>query len=168
MTTTTPDTGEPTGYAAVAAEQSSHAYALHRMGEALRDLPDFRDTWICIQPGLPDAADENRATVDAIARALFGKDGADEVRKDGTAVHDADGRFGPIRVSITAVVPGPVDLKDAEIERLRAELAEARAATANAEAHLGTNGAVAEAKPDTYGLAVTGRATVPTPDGGCE
>jgi hypothetical protein len=77
-------------------------------------------------------------------------------------VHTADGLFGPIRVSITARVPGPPDERDDEIERLRAQVAELRGAE---DPDHGRTTAVAGAKPDTLGVAL-GRASAPDPDGG--
>jgi hypothetical protein len=153
--TTTPDTGEPTGYAATAAE-------LRRIADALETLPPVDEAPYVSLAILPEHTAE---AVDSVAQAVLGKPGKDE-RSDGgwrRIVHGGS-LAANVWVSVHATVPGPPDPKDIELERLRAELAEARAATANAEAHLGTNGAVAEAKPDTLGVAL-GRASVPTPDG---
>jgi hypothetical protein len=156
--TTTPDTGEPTGYAATAAE-------LRRIADALETLPGA-PAYVSLDIQTADrhgTREQIIAGVDAVAIAVLGEPGKTVLMSSGTWHHTVTKWTGshPARVNVSVYqsVPAP-DPKDAEIERLRAELAEARAATANAEAHLGTNGAVAEAKPDTYGVAL-GRAAVP-------
>jgi uncharacterized membrane protein YccC len=112
-----------------------------------------------IQPN-EDRADDAKtmAAVDAVATTLLDRTGELQKMSGGGCHYHAMGHRGPIRVSVYQGVTDPERQKlAAELEQLRAELAEARAATANAEAHLGTNGAVADAKPDTLLVAHTGR-----------
>jgi hypothetical protein len=141
-------------------ETASHAFALHELAEAMRELPDMLDTLIVFQPGWSvRAAADNRQRVDNLAQALFGKPGVDECSGSMWTRH-AEGKVGPLRVSITAYVPSPPDPRDAEIERLRAALANSAAGNVKdlgdftQYAPEGRTTAVAEAKPDTFGQAL--------------
>lgn len=99
--------------------RSGMAYAtgLKVVADALAGQPEIRDIWICLQT----PKGESTEALDALAMALFGRPGASEVGK-----HKADGTIGPLRVSLTQQVP---DERDAEIERLKAELAATRGAS---------------------------------------
>ncbi len=107
---------------------ASHAYALRVIAEALRDLPDPFDVWLCIQPVVPTAPHaSNRERVDTLALALLGEPGKDH-NGIGKRTRQADGRVGPVRVSITAAVPAPPDERDLRIAELERQLAEAKGA----------------------------------------
>jgi hypothetical protein len=81
----------------------------------------------------PDyGADETTrvALVDALSRAVLGRDAKDQEMSSGSWQHAADGARGPITVSVLTGIADPTKRdalaeKDAEIERLRAELANA-------------------------------------------
>lgn len=149
---TTVPTPEPEGYAVTAAE-------LRRIADALDTLPPVdRPPYVQLSI-LPE---KTVSTVNAVALAVVGKRG--EVERIGSEWYlIARNRSTPktnVHLSVQATVPGPPDERDAKIERLKADLAEARAATETAKSFLGTEGAVAEPKPDTLVVA-QGRASVP-------
>jgi hypothetical protein len=154
-------TPEPKGYAVTAAE-------LRRIADALDTLPPGDEPPFVLMSILPE---HTIGAVDAVALAVLGKTGDAQKGGDGW-FHLARGEHGRTSVIVTVQtnIPGPPDPKDAEIELLRDELAKALEAARTAESHLGTNGAVAQAKPDTFGMElaepdrhspVTGRASVP-------
>lgn len=113
--------GEPRSYAEVAAE-------LHRIANVLADLPGCPSyVSLGIQPGPRNGDNDSvTASVDAVARAVLGKPGKTERMSGGTWQRAADSWLGVMAVRIYDKVSGPPDERDAEIERLRSELAEAR------------------------------------------
>lgn len=113
--------GKPRSYAEVAAE-------LHRIADVLADLPGCPSyVSLGIQPGPRNGDNDSvSASVDAVARAVLGKPGKTEQMSGGTWQRAADSWLGVMAVRIYDKVSGPPDERDAEIERLRSELAEAR------------------------------------------
>lgn len=91
---------------------------------------DILDPWISVsfQPGIWGDDEATINAVDTVSGALFGRPATTEQRSGGTWHHNADGRIGPIRVSVFGSVSDPAerDLRT-ELERLRAQLAEREA-----------------------------------------
>lgn len=80
---------------------------------------------VSMQPGGSD--DLVIARTDAIARALFGTTGAVQQMSDGVWHYKAAGRYGVIGVDVYDRISDPGQReRDAELERLRAEVAELR------------------------------------------
>ena len=109
-----PATREPTGYAVTSAE-------LRRIADALDTLPPVDEPlagqiYLFPRDGGADA-------VDAILFAIDGTRGKTELANDGWA-HSAWVTRNGLTVHVRAKVPAPPDERDAEIERLRAALAE--------------------------------------------
>jgi hypothetical protein len=149
---------EPIGYAVTAAE-------LRRIADAIEDLPGAPShVSIDFQAAPVNGTDEEIAAgVDAVAMAVLGRPGKDRGLSGGKSQRHAgewtnQGGSQTFAVSIYQMYVQP-DPKDVEIERLRADLAVARAATETAKSYLGTEGAVSQAKPDTMLREYTGRAT---------
>jgi hypothetical protein len=132
-TTVTPPTDDRP-YAPIANE-------LRFIAAAIEPLPCKKRPYATLQI-LPDRTVE---AVDVMALAVLGRRAATERFSTGWR-HVARGILeSGLDVSIHAEVPGPPDERDAELERLRTE----NAALTAALSHLGTEGAVAQAKPDT-------------------
>jgi hypothetical protein len=131
----TPDQPDP--FAAIAAE-------LHRAADDIATLidsglpkPDYFN--LSIQPGTRGDGDSTAASVDAMGVALTGKAGGVRKMHDGTYHYSAkDVRRGLLSVSIYQSVPtewavrreaaAALAEREAELEKLRAEVAELRAA----------------------------------------
>lgn len=152
MTKTVPpttDTGELTGYAVTAAE-------LRRIADALDTLPTavgLERVQLSILP------EKTVAAVDAVAMAVFGKPGKGERNgRDWYHVRRTDPNgYDPVGVSIFAIVPGPPDERDVELERLRAELAAALKPAAYGR-EVDNGDVAAEVPTGVEGGPVTGRA----------
>lgn len=114
MTTNLPV--ELSGYQAAAAD-------LARIVADLRVLPGAEKPPYLALSILPEKSVE---AVDTVALAVLGKRGATRRDSDGWR-HIAEGRVGAVFVSVHAVVPGPPDERDLELESLRAEVEELRA-----------------------------------------
>jgi hypothetical protein len=130
----------PGQYAAEAAE-------LHRIADDLAAVVEAglsEQLWVqlSIQPRsglLPKdegTEDQSIRTVDAVAQALFGRPGrAHHMTSSGTWHHDAHGRRGDVNVAVLCgITPPDTREKDVELDRLRAELAEANHKLAGATA----------------------------------
>lgn len=113
MTDTVP---EPSGYQATAAN-------LRSIADALDTLPHGNAPYATLSI-LP--AEKTVEAIDAVALAVLGKAGVTRRDSDGWR-HIAEGRSGGAWVSIHALVPGPPDERDLELERLRAEVETLRA-----------------------------------------
>jgi hypothetical protein len=116
----TDQTVPPTGYARTAAE-------LRRIADALDTLPP-----VSMPPYVQVSILPERTTsaVDAVAQAVLGRPGRTE-RISGDWYHVARGTnffAANVHVTVQARVPAPPDDRDAEIERLRAELVGLRSA----------------------------------------
>lgn len=109
----------PAGYAAVATELRRVADAL----DALPPPPVQKPPYVVLSI-LP--ADKTVEAVDEIALAVLGKRGTTTRDPDGWRHKAESFAFGMVYVSTHAIVPGPPDERDAELERLRAEVAELR------------------------------------------
>jgi hypothetical protein len=148
---TTTDTGAAT-YAAVAAELRRMADDLDTIGD--QAAPGF--VAFDMQPGgyLADAP-TTMAAVDTVANALLGRTGELQRMSDSSYHYKVYGRRGPIKVDLYNRVPDPqIAELDAELERLRAQVAELQAASQptepkSADPDHGRTTAVAEARPDT-------------------
>lgn len=114
MNTTVP-TGEPKGYAVTAAE-------LRRIADALDALPPGDKPLSGQVYMFPDGGAD---AVDALVFAINGERGETKLASDGW-VRTASIHTEGLTVCVRANVPPPPDERDAEIERLRSELAEAR------------------------------------------
>lgn len=119
-----PTVPEPTGYRATSAE-------LRRIADALDTLPAGDKPPYMLLDLIP--AEKSDKAVDAIALAVGGKPGKTERFADGwkRGLY-VSARTGRGYTSIHATVPGPPDERDAELERLRAEVAELRTKAAAA------------------------------------
>jgi hypothetical protein len=121
-------------YAEIAAE-------LHRMADDVSTLAgdDLSKPWfnLSIQPH-GDTDDEIVTGVDTVAGALLGKPGKTyELSGGGGYHHGASGDRGPINIGVYNAVSDPAAReRDAEVERLRAELVELRAVAARRAAGL--------------------------------
>lgn len=123
------------------------------------DYPAMSSVTVYIQPPDSGAADQIKSHVDDVAVALLGKPGETREMSSGVYHHTITGFRGSVQVSVFQRLPKP-DAKDAEIERLRAEVAVERAAKEFAQSHLGTEGAVSQPKPDTLLTEYTGRGEI--------
>jgi hypothetical protein len=103
-----------TGYQAAAAE-------LRHIADALDALPPTDAKPFLSLSIVPEKTPE---AIDAVALAVLGKKGT-TVHEGGTTYrHRTEGDvLAPVYVNIGATVPGPPDERDAELERLRAEIA---------------------------------------------
>jgi hypothetical protein len=126
---------------ALADELHRIAGDVRRLNGSTHGMP--RSFQINIQPGGVDAADgEVVAAHDEIARALLGVPGSPKAMGDGSTHYNAAGRRGPISVAIYRSIDGAfarglmqsreaaavLAAKEAELERLRAEVAKLRGA----------------------------------------
>lgn len=139
MTNVQPETSpsEPSPWAEIAAE-------LHRIADdfaklEILDLPKPRSVRLGIQPGgRPGEADDAViATVDTLGRAVLGKPGAVDEMSGGTYHYDVEGTRGLVTFAVyreisaarvEQIAAGKVLAdKEAELERLRAEVEKLRA-----------------------------------------
>jgi hypothetical protein len=116
-------TKPPTGYRATAAE-------LRRIADALDTLPERETLPFVTLSILPEQAkgspDETRRVVDEVSMALLGKAATDDGIGGGMWHRLARGDRDGVHLTVQAQVPGPPDERDAEIERLKAELTKYR------------------------------------------
>jgi len=106
------------------------AAELRRVADAIEAMPATQRPYVCLTI-LPDRTVE---AVDAMALAVLGGRG-DTERMGDIWRRIARGHLDSgVDVSIHAEVPGPPDERDAELERLRAEVAELSAALRSAGA----------------------------------
>jgi hypothetical protein len=128
---------------------ATSAAELHRIADdlaTLADQPGDLSLTIYLQPYLLSTHDEDiKSAVDAVAMTLHGKPGEYMEMPGGTYHYVRYGERGAIDLKVFRSVKPPPNGRDAELERLRAE----NAALTAALSHLGTEGAVAAAKPDT-------------------
>jgi len=113
-----------TGYLATAAE-------LRRIAAALADLPSPTEAppyvSLTFIPNKGDTTEETVAIIDALARAVTGKEATTE-RSGGSWYHLARSSNAKMYLTVQGEVPGPPDERDAELVRLRAENERLRAA----------------------------------------
>lgn len=140
MTEQTVTTGAP--YSEIAAELRLIADDLDGLGPG---HPEPGYVTLDIQPCRAEDDDETRCYVDDVAVALIGKVAESKRLSGGSWHHTIRGRRGPVDISVYQQVRPP-DERDAELERLRAELAALRSTE---DPDHGRTTAVADAKPDT-------------------
>jgi hypothetical protein len=118
-------------YARLAA--SLHELADRFAGLAGRDLPRPVCFDVTVMPTPHQATDDViTAAVNAVGQALLGKDGKENLMSDKRHIHfGTEGHLGTIKINVFQSLQRKQrrpNAKDEEIARLRAELAEARAA----------------------------------------
>lgn len=112
---------ELSGYQATAAE-------LHRIADAIRDLPHHGDgppyVTISFLPSALDATDEQKtADVDAVASAVLGCAGKPTKSGPNTWYHLVQASRAGVQISIQEPISSPPDERDAELALLRAKVA---------------------------------------------
>jgi hypothetical protein len=115
------------------------AEALREIADKLAPLDLAVKPWVRLDLQPSDKAEADQvATCDAIAVALFGKPGEARNMSNGTWHHNAAGHVGPVAVSTYTAITAPADReREAELERLKAELAERQAELENLRARAG-------------------------------
>lgn len=106
---------------------------------------------INIQPRDDVEADEVEL-VDAVGMALFDKVGEPREMSNGSWHHDVSGHFAPVNVSAFTGVTSPAERERlAEVERLRARVAELETAELKGEVHSLLGSLAARVKTDEAG-----------------
>lgn len=120
---------EPTGYQATAAE-------LRRIADAIEDLELTREVpyvTISFLPGAHDATDEQKiADVDRVASAILGCAGQHVKHGRNSWYHLVQAERAGVQISVQESITAPPDERDAELARLRTEVAELRGKTPDA------------------------------------
>jgi hypothetical protein len=161
----------PDPYAELAAELRRTADDIEKLIGSGLPMPSFIQ--LSVQPGTHAGDETTRVAIDTWALALLGRHGSLHKMSDGTYHYDAEARRGPLSVqlynsvstewALAAEHGEEIAKREAEIERLRAELAALKPAEYGRAVDNGD--ASAEVPNGVEGGPVTGRASVPTNGG---